>query len=78
MPSAESPTIEDVCDWLSERPSLDVVAERLRHLRLIHDELSQVVDLLRQHVLVSIGERSIPNRSGHGRTGYSDDEGEPF
>ena len=53
------PSVNDVCAWLASKPSLDNVAARLRFLRLVQSELDDVVTLLRQHVMVEIGDRSI-------------------
>ena len=49
--------MDDACEWLSQRrPSLDDVADRLRHLLVVQRELEHVTDLLRQHVFAAIGE----------------------
>lgn len=53
-----APSMEDACDWLNRSPSLDEVAACLRKMRMVHRELGQVIDLLRQHALIELGERS--------------------
>ena len=53
------PSVDDVCRWLATKPSLDDVAARLRFLRLVQSELDDVVKLLRQHVMVEIGDGCI-------------------
>lgn len=56
-PFADSSTVEDACRWLSvDRPELDAVAHRLRHLRRVHHDLIQVIDVLRHHALAQLGE----------------------
>jgi hypothetical protein len=53
-----TPAVEDVCHWLSQTPTLDEVAKLHRQLHLVHREMGQVMDLLRSHVLIALGERN--------------------
>lgn len=53
---ASTPTVEDMCDWLSSNPRLDDVAETIRRLRFIHREMDQAIELLRSHMLIAMGE----------------------
>ena len=63
-PAADCTTVDQVCEWLAQaRPSLDEVAERLRHPVVVERELGHVVELLRQHVFAAMGE---PIRRGTG------------
>ena len=67
------PTVEDVCAWLNGSRPLDDVASELRKLRLAHNELGQVIELLRQHALLALGEQ--PSNAVGMRTSDFD---EPF
>jgi hypothetical protein len=56
-PFADTTTIDEACRWLSdERPTLDEVANRLRHLQAVHGELGDVIRLLRQHAMGALGD----------------------
>jgi hypothetical protein len=48
--------VDEACDWLATSPGLDAVAAKLRALRLAQRELSHVVELLRLHALLALGE----------------------
>ena len=53
---AAVPMVDEVCDWLNACPELGEVARETRRLRLLLRDLETVVQLLRQHVLLEIGE----------------------
>lgn len=50
------PTVDEICAWLSSEPDLADVARETRRLRLLLRDLEADVQLLRQHVLLAIGE----------------------
>lgn len=74
-PLATCAAVDEVCEWLSQRPTLDAVAGCLRSLRLVEADLSQAIELLRCHVLVEIGERSLDRVTADT---YGSDVEEPF
>jgi hypothetical protein len=52
--------VDEICDWLGSGPELGEVARETRRLRLLLKDLETVVQLLRQHVLLEIGEGFSP------------------
>src|SRR5687768_13300545 len=59
LTTAVGPSVDEVMAWLSAGPPLDDVAAKLRYLRLVQSELNQCVELIRQHALIALGERSL-------------------
>ncbi len=56
---AGAPSVDEACHWLASTPTLDEVAAALRHLRLVQRDLSETIELLRQHALIALGERDL-------------------
>jgi hypothetical protein len=50
-----APSIDDVFEWISTKPSLDQVALRVKHARLVHRELAEMIRFLDAYVDDQIG-----------------------
>ena len=71
--------VDDVCDWLSTSPSLDIVADEIRKLEIRVRDRQLALELLRQHVMTKIGvHHAQPFQWVSDVLGSSDYDPEPF
>lgn len=55
------PSGDQTCQWLALDPTMDEVATRLSHLRLLRRDLDESIRLLRQHAFLRLGEGCEPD-----------------